>query len=160
MALIAGSGFRFPRARHLQRAIFRVLGAIGIVVASFFGTLYVLDWNDAGARDLQRAEHAKVLKQALDNFFKANRAYPVMPDNLVDDLRPALVGGGFLKEIPVDPKRASTGFQYRYVSNGRDTYGLLFSLERPMGNVAAGRCLTGLNTKGTEFWRQPPDCPF
>jgi hypothetical protein len=152
---------RNPQSNRLLRLALQIAGGLAVVSIFFFGTLYVLEFGDRSARDQIRAEHARTLKQALNNFYKDKHAFPVLQDNPVDDLKAALVDGGYLKSIPNDPSRASTGFQYRYVSNGVDTYGLLFVLEKANGAIpAGGRCLAGLNTAGTEFWRQPPDCPF
>jgi hypothetical protein len=152
---------RNPESNRLLRLALQIVGGLAVVSIFFFGTLYVLDFGDRAVRDQIRAEHARTLKQALNSFYKDKRAFPMLVDKPVDDLKPALVDGGYLKSIPNDPSRASTGFQYRYISNGVDTYGLLFVLEKATGAIpAGGRCLAGLNTNGTEFWRQPPDCPF
>jgi hypothetical protein len=73
-----------------------------------------------------------------------------------------LVDGGYLKAIPQDPDLNAVGTQqYRYVSGDGKTYGLLFHLQFPTGNIpAGGNCLTGVGTAKTGWWGQPPECPF
>jgi hypothetical protein len=146
---------------RLLRLILMSMAGLAIVVFFFFATLYALDYNDRRARDGIRAEHAKLLRTALENYRKTRGTYPLFPDNFVDDLKKDLVDGGFLRAIPADPLRGSPpGQQYRYVSDGT-IYGLLFKIELANGNITAGGlCLTGVGTKGTGIWAEPPDCPF
>jgi hypothetical protein len=146
---------------RVGRLISKAVGAVAIVAAFFFGTLFILDHRDAGkTTDDIRAEHAKLLKDALELFKKARGSYPVFVDNPVDDLKKDLVEGNYLRSIPIDPSRATKGWQYRYSSDGK-AYGLLFSLEFPRGKIPSGdACLTGVGTSGAGFWGHPPDCPF
>jgi hypothetical protein len=74
-------------------------------------------------------------------------------------LRSALVDGGYLSAIPIDPLWTSTEKQYRYVSSGK-TYGLLLYLELAHEKLPAGACVTGVGTAGTGWWGGQPDCPF
>jgi hypothetical protein len=130
------------------------LGGLAFVLICFFGTLFVLNRYDAAQRDEQRAAHARLLKTALEKYHATRNAYPLFDNNQVDDLKAALVGGGYLSAIPADPLRSAGGAQYRYASNGSNVYGLLITLER------SGPCITGVGTAGTGMWQQPPDCPF
>jgi type II secretory pathway pseudopilin PulG len=146
---------------RLVRPLQGVAGGMAVVAISFFGTLFILNNADSRARDSLRTEHAKLLKAALEQYRGAHGSYPAtFFDNPITDLRAALVGGGFLSTIPVDPLWADTERQYRYVSAGK-TYGLLVHLELANGKIAAqGACLTGVGTDGTGWWGGQPDCPF
>ena len=94
-----------------------------------------------------------MLRNALESYRKARGAYPLLPDNPVDDLKKDLVDGGFLRSIPADPLGGPPkGQQYRYVSDGK-LYGLLFKIETASGKIpAGGACLTGVGTKGSGIW--------
>lgn len=123
-----------------------------IVLGSFFGTLYVIDhypgyYTESQLRDRQRASETASIREALEKYKAAKGAYPSpFSDNPLSDLKKALVDGGYLRSIPVDPE---TGKEYRYVSLG-GAYGLLV----PTG------CMTGVKAAKTGWWGQPPDCPF
>ena len=145
--------------RRAVRWLLLGAGGFAVVAAFFFGTLYFLNQRDGGARDLVRAEHAKTIKAALENYFGARGVYPLFPDNPVDDLKKDLVDGGFVRAIPSDPLGKEQ--QYRYVSSNGKSYGLLFHLEQANGKIpAGGTCLTGVGTSAKGWWSQPPDCPF
>jgi hypothetical protein len=136
-----------------SRTALWTLGGLAIVAFFFFGTLLVLDYRDRNqspeqARDALRAEHARLIKDALERYRTARGTYPVFPDNPISDLKAALVDTKYLASVPVDPV---TGKQYRYVSDGK-VYGMLFSLE------TGASCLVG--TSGRGFWGNPPMCPF
>lgn len=148
----------------MRRLLLNVLGGIAVVSISFFGTLFILNYwdGDARARDALRAEHAKLLKSGLEKYRSARGKYPApFGNNPAADLKLILVDGGFLSAIPQDPLWALTENQYRYVSIDGSKYGLLFHLELSSGKIAAGgKCLTGVGTTLTDWWGQPPDCPF
>jgi hypothetical protein len=146
---------------RLLRLFLMSIGGLAIVALFFFATLFVLQYLDPGARDRIRAEHIKSLRAALESYRSARGSYPIYPDNPVDDLKKDLVDGGFLTAIPADPLRGSPGGQqYRYVSDGR-RYGMLIKLEAGSSKIpSGGLCLTGVETKGSGMWREPPDCPF
>jgi hypothetical protein len=83
------------RSPFARMAIISV-GGIGIVAGFFFGTLLILDSIDAASRDAIRAQHAKILKAALERYRATHGAYPSpFPDNSADDLKSALVDGGY-----------------------------------------------------------------
>ena len=147
------------------RRLLLVLGALGIVVASFFTTLLVLNSMETPRtpvemRNAIRAEHARLLKVALEKFRTAHKTYPASPDFYdISNLQRDLVGGGYLSELPGDPQSAD-GKKYRYASNG-NVYGLLFELEAgPDGTPAAGTCISRAKTDTTSFKGFAPDCPF
>ena len=148
-----------------MRRLLLVLGALGIVVASFFTTLLVLNSMETPRtpvemRNAIRAEHARLLKAALEKFRTAHKTYPASPDFYdISNLQRDLVGGGYLSELPGDPQSAD-GKKYRYASNG-NVYGLLFELEAgPDGTPAAGTCISRAKTDTTSFKGFAPDCPF
>lgn len=143
----------------------KIVGGISVVAFFFFGTLFLLDHfdsssNDPKSRDALRSSHAEALKKALESYRSAFRKYPTFPDNLVDDLAPALVGGGFLREIPQDPSGRATQYRYASLTDGT-AYGLLFHLEVAKGKIpAGGQCLTGVGIQGKDWYGAPPSCPF
>jgi hypothetical protein len=142
-----------------------VLGALGIVAASFFTTLLILNSMETPRtpveiRNAIRAEHARLLKAALEKFRAAHKTYPASADfNDIGNLQRDLVGGGYLTELPSDPQSAD-GKKYRYASNGM-VFGLLFELEAgPDGTPPAGTCISRATTDTTSFKGFAPDCPF
>jgi hypothetical protein len=147
------------------RRFLLVLGGLGIVAASFFTTLLILNSLETPRtpvemRNAIRAEHARQLKAALEKFRAAHKTYPASPDfNDISNLQRDLVGGGYLTELPNDPQSAN-GKKYRYASNG-NVFGLLFELEAgPDGTPAAGTCISRAKTDTTSFKGFAPDCPF
>lgn len=146
---------------RLARLLLKIAGGMTVVATFFFGTLFILNNADSRARDSLRAEHARSLKAALEQYRDTHGTYPAtFFDNPVTDLRAALVGGGYLSAIPVDPLWAGTEKQYKYVSAGK-SYGLLLHLELANGKISArGTCLTGVGTADTGWWGGQPDCPF
>jgi hypothetical protein len=140
--------------------------ALVIGVVSFFGTLLAIDtydpdFNGPWKRDRQRAKDATALKEAMEKYRKSKGAYPVLPDNDVEDLEKVLVTPGFLSSIPGDPLRATAGKKYYRVSANGSAYGLLFQLERPVEKVKSdGLCVTGVKVSGSGIWNGAPDCPF
>ena len=148
------------------RRFLLVLGALAIVVTSFFVTLQILNSLETPRtpvemRNATRAEHARQLKAALEKFRAAHKNnYPASADfNDVSNLQRDLVGGGYLAEIPSDPQSAA-GKKYRYASNG-EVYGLLFELEAgPNGAPPAGICISRAKSDTTSFKGFAPDCPF
>ncbi len=137
-----------------MRIVLQAAGAIAIVVASFFGTLFAIDYFSARGRDQTRIEHVAQIKNAIENFHKARGGYPT-------ELKSTLVGGGFLKVIPGDPLWANTPKDYQYYSDGKNNYGLLLWLEQTHGEVPAGiPCRTGLRAKEYGMWGNKLDCPF
>lgn len=148
------------------RRLLLVLGALGIVAASFFTTLLILNWMETPRtpvemRNAIRAEHARLLKAALEKFRDAHKTYPASPDfsEIALNLQKDLVGGGYLTELPTDPQSAD-GKRYRYASNGM-VFGLLFELEAgPEGTPAAGTCISRGKADTASFKGFAPDCPF
>jgi hypothetical protein len=133
-----------------------LIGCIAIPALSFAGTLYFLDKADINSVDAQRIEHAKLLKAALERYRSAHGKYPApFRDNDVFDLRPELVGGGFIASLPIDPywKNGRVN-KYRYRSDGQ-SYSLLFYLE-------LGPCQTGVGAYVTAPWdgRHVTMCAF
>lgn len=73
--------------------------------------------------DQMRANTAKLLMAALEKYRSAKGAYPLLPNNRITDLKPTLVDGGFLKEIPPDDIPGAQPM--RYISNTGTSYGIL-----------------------------------
>jgi hypothetical protein len=142
-----------------MRRVWLILGGLTVFLTFFTGTLVILDYIDpAASRNRTRAEHAKLLGDALQKFKNARGGYPVGSGGLIDEIRKDVVDGGFLSAMPRDPK----GQSYSYVGGG-DRYGLLFVLEAQpalMGTRPALICLSGVKIKGQGAWGDPPECPF
>ena len=147
----------------IRKVSLGVAGGVGVVAVFFFGTLFLLDHFEGkpltgSDRDSLRAEHAKLIRNALAKYRNDHGGFPVFPDNPVDVLKAALVDGGYLRAIPGDPSGPSK--QYRYISHGAG-YGLFFQLEVANGkNLTGGACLTGVGTAGKDWYGVPPNCPF
>jgi len=139
----------------MQRLLLIVVGS-AIVTASFLGTLYILDSMDFRSLDAVRIEDAKSLKAAIEQYRAAHGKYPApFLDNDIADLKSALVDGGFIAKLPVDPYwKKSKINKYRYRSDG-NSYGLLFYLE-------LGPCLTGVGPAASGSWdgRKIISCAF
>lgn len=147
---------------RLTRPLLMAGGGLLIMVLFFVGTLFVIDhyapdFNDPNTRNRLRGKHAEQLMNALEGYRKARGAYPLLPDNEVDDLKRFLVEGGYLAAIPSDPLRQTRGKQYRYGTPDGIAYGLLFHIESADGSKL-NQCLMG--TRGRQFWGDPPACPF
>lgn len=145
--------------RNRRRSIIlRSLGALLIMGLSFFGTLVALNYWDqapARARDALRAEHARQLKDALEQYRAARGIYPLFPDNSVVDLKPYLVDGGFLKSIPQDPLWPDKPYRYTTFAHDGQSYGLLFHVEQGDGPT----CRTGVKID-PNWWGRQPECQF
>ncbi|SHM80668.1 hypothetical protein [Bradyrhizobium lablabi] len=110
--------------------------------------------NDPIKRNALRAYHATILKNALADYRSDHNSFPgPLPDNSVEDLGPALVGGGYLAEIPTDP----SGREYRYTTAGAQNgqrYGLKITLDNNRD------CITGVGAEKSGWWGTLPPCPF
>jgi hypothetical protein len=146
-----------------MRPLLLVTGALATIAIFFFGTLFALDfYSPAHATNRLRAEHVKLLADALEKYHRARGAYPNLPGSPVDELKRELVDGGFLEAIPSDPARLSKGQEYLYVGGG-DVYGVLVTLEpEPLliGTKAAFTCVVGVHILGSGAWGDPSACPF
>ena len=134
----------------MQRLVFAI-GGLAVLVLSFFGTLFLLNSSDFQSFDSIRIEHAKFIKAALEKYRAANGKYPMSyPDNDLADLKSALIGGGFISQLPVDPywKNGRVN-KYRYRSMDGASYGLLFYME-------LGPCQTGVGAAATGPWDGRP----
>jgi hypothetical protein len=147
------------------RRLLLALGALAIIAASFLATLQILNYSEsqrtpAEMRNATRAAHARLLKDALEKYKAAHKAYPQTADFVdVDNLQKDLVGGGYLAEIPSDPLSAG-GKKYRYISNGT-IVAMLFDLEAgPNGTPSAGTCVNRVKADSANFKNYGPDCPF
>lgn len=129
----------------MQRLLL-VVGSLAVLAISFFGTLHSFDNFDFRSVDSIRIEHAKEMKAALEKYRAARGKYPgPFNDNDLADLRPELVGGGFIAKLPVDPYWSNRKINhYRYRSDG-STYGLLFSME-------FGPCISGIGAGVERPW--------
>lgn len=152
-----------------MRRLMLVLGALAIVVASFFTTLLILEFfhtpsaplTPPQARDAVRAQQVRTIKAALEKYKADHGSYPVLPENDTSDLRHDLVAGGYLTEIPRDPSVHGPTSGRLYSSNGK-VFGLLVTLEAGAPGVAAGGlCLARASgDHASSFWSNPPECPF
>lgn len=105
-------------------------------------------------RDATRMSQAKTLQAALERYRASNGAFPhPFPDNPVEDLSTALVGGRYLESIPKDPP---LGQSIRYTTDGAPN-GERYGLRVPLEN--GGDCLTGVGAKGSGWWGNLRPCP-
>jgi len=133
-----------------MRIFLNVVGGLAVLVGSFFGTLFVLDYLllDPMEREV------KTLKTALQRYRLDRTSYPVLVDVPMSDLKKQLVSSGHLSQSPDADKDA------RYVSVDGKSYGFLFHINRTSANPAGTRCLIEVEAKSTTWWSQPPPCPF
>lgn len=124
-----------------------VIAIIGILAAM---VLVGLSGARAKSRDARRISDLRVIKTELELYFADQKpeAYPaaataVVIDGTSDALSTALIGGDYMKTVPVDPKGGSTGtpYVYKYQSlNSAADYKLTATLENeknPEGNAGA-----------------------
>jgi type II secretory pathway pseudopilin PulG len=106
--------------------------------------LLVIDLNhpQPSPADQARADTAKLLMAALEKYRSAKGAYPLLINNPISDLKPTLVDGGFLKEIPRDLPDAQP---MRYISNTGTSYGILSTKNRKP-------CLIEVGVSNTQWW--------
>jgi hypothetical protein len=121
----------------------------------FFGTLFVLNRWDRTSRDALRANHAQLLRDALERYHATRGVYPIFTDNPVIDLRVALVEGRYLKNIPQDPLWPDKPYRYTTAGHDGQSYGLLFHIEGDSGPT----CRTGVKVD-PGWWGKQQDCPF
>lgn len=133
--------------------ILYALGGLGIVLASFIGTLYLLDRYDIMTPN-PVADEAFALREALQRFKIDGLPYPLSPDIPVSELKKQLVSTGHASRIPEGDKDA------RYVSLDGKSYGLLFHINRTSENPSGAPCLIEVGSKGNMWWSRPSACPF
>jgi hypothetical protein len=104
------------------------------------GLLAVDSGRPAPSPDQLRAGTAKQLMAALEKYRSAKGAYPLFSNNRITDLKPALVDGGFLSEIPRDLSDAQP---MRYISNTGKSYGILSTKNRQPCLIEVGITNTG-----------------
>jgi hypothetical protein len=80
-----------------SRTVLRTFGCFAIVALFLFGTLFALDYRDRNqsperVRDALRAEHARLVKDALERYRAARGTYSLFPDNPVAESK-AVSGG-------------------------------------------------------------------
>jgi hypothetical protein len=123
--------------------IVKVLTLISAAALCVFSVLLVFDkGRPTASPDQTRAGTAKLLMAALDKYRSAKGAYPVLGNNLLIDLKPTLVEGGFLAAIPLDPTDAQP---MRYISTTGTSYGILSTKNRQP-------CLIEVGIKDTGWW--------
>jgi hypothetical protein len=145
--------------------IFRAFAGLALVLLSFYGTLFILDYVMPYSRNGTRAEDAKAIKRALAAYFKKHSVYPGPADTPVDRLKGFLVDEKFLVEIPQDPLQQNPLYRYHYVSDGKTYYGLVVRFEpttAPWGTTNEGACVSGIGTETTRAFGDPPprSCAF
>lgn len=136
-----------------MRSFLKLLGALAIIMGSFYGTLYLADRYDILTPDPVASE-ATALREALQRYRLAGLPYPLAPNTPVSDLKKQLSSSGYASHIPDADKDA------RYVSLDGKSYGLLFHINRTPANPSGAPCLIEVDTKGNNWWSRPPVCPF
>jgi hypothetical protein len=123
--------------------IVKALTLLSAAALCVFAVLLALDTGrPPPSPDQVRASTAKLLMAALEKYRTAKGAYPRLINNPVTDLKPALVEGGFLSDIPRDLTDAQP---MRYISNSATSYGILSTKNRQP-------CLIEVGTSNTGWW--------
>ena len=135
-----------------MRLVWVIIGGISALVSSFFVTLYILDNFRSPSGDLLRAAHVRSIKAALESYRGARGKYPLAGDKVITELKAEL--SSYLPVIPQDPTQPGTAYDYRYVSDTGDRYGLFVHLQN------GDPCITGVSYSNTGWWLNPPSCPF
>ena len=124
----------------------KIVKALTLLSAAALCVFAVLLAVDTGrpppSPDQIRAGTAKLLMSALEKYRTAKGAYPRFINNPITDLRPALVDGGFLSDIPRDLADAQP---MRYISNSGTSYGILSTKNRQP-------CLIEVGISNTGWW--------
>jgi hypothetical protein len=124
----------------------KIVKALTLLSAAALCVFAVLLAVDTGrpppSPDQIRAGTAKLLMSALEKYRTAKGAYPRFINNPITDLRPALVDGGFLSDIPRDLTDAQP---MRYISNSGTSYGILSTKNRQP-------CLIEVGISNTGWW--------
>jgi hypothetical protein len=105
----------------------------------------------ASSPDEMRANAAKQLMAALEKYRSARGAYPQLDDNRLTDLKPTLVDGGFLKEIPLHDFPGA--LPLRYISKNGTSYGILSAKN-------GKRCLVEVGASNTGWWGVTTPCAY
>jgi hypothetical protein len=123
--------------------IVKALTLLSAAALCVFAVLLALDTGrPPPSPDQIRAGTAKLLMSALEKYRAAKGAYPRLINNPITDLRPALVDGGFLSDIPRDLTDAQP---MRYISNSGTSYGILSTKNRQP-------CLIEVGVSNTGWW--------
>jgi hypothetical protein len=121
-----------------------IVKALTLISAAALCVCAVLLVVDGGrpppSPDQVRAGTAKQLVAALEKYRSAKGVYPVFSNNRITDLKPALVDGGFLNEIPRDLTDAQP---MRYISTTGTSYGILSTKNRQPCLIEVGITNTG-----------------
>lgn len=140
-----------------------IVAVSAIAALSFPATVYVVDlFAPAPIANQKRASDVKILRDAIDRYYKDHGSYPALSGKPVDDLSKDLVPG-YLKEIPSDPLRDAGVFQYQYASDGRTMYAIWVRQAAQNTLVRSrppGDCVAGVGAKGWKDWRLLPECWF
>jgi hypothetical protein len=123
--------------------VVKVLTLLSASALCVFAVLLAIDTGrPPPSPDQLRAGTAKLLMAALEKYKTAKGAYPRLINNPVSDLKPTLVDGGFLTEIPRDLGDAQP---MRYISNTGTSYGILSTKNRQP-------CLIEVGISNTGWW--------
>src|SRR4051794_3276959 len=87
----------------ILRGLVWIVGGTGVVAISFFVTLYALNYWAGRSRDQTRLENILQIKNAVERYHRERRAYPILNDKPVTELKDALVGAGIIASVPTDP---------------------------------------------------------
>jgi hypothetical protein len=123
--------------------IIKALTLISAAALCVFAVLLAIDTRrPPPSPDQVRAGTAKLLMAALEKYRSAKGAYPRLINNPIADLKPALVDGGFLSDIPRDLTDAQP---MRYISSAGTSYGILSTKNRQP-------CLIEVGINNTGWW--------
>jgi hypothetical protein len=136
-----------------MREFLRVLAAVSFMMFFFYVTTFIIYYIGQDSQQLALALEKYSVMVALRQYQKEHKAYPVLPDNAIGDLKKQLIDGGYL------PAGLDFDREARYVSLDGKSYGLQFHVNRWPGNPRGTPCLVEVGTAGSGWWGAPK-CPF
>jgi hypothetical protein len=135
-----------------MQEFWRVIRALSIAMFFYYAILFIIYYVHETYYVNQDIPQALAIEKyslmiALRDYRKDHKAYPILSDNPIRDLKKQLVSGGYLTPGPDADEHA------RYISLDGKSYGLKF--HHPRGTP----CLVEVDVKGTRWWGAPK-CPF
>jgi hypothetical protein len=137
-----------------KREFWRIVGAFSIGLFFYYAILLIIYYvheihlfNQDYPQALIREKSS--LMVALREYRKEHKAYPILPDNPIGDVKQQLISGGYLLPSSDADKDA------RYVSPDGQSYGLKF--HSPRGRS----CIVEVDATKTGWWSGDlPKCRF
>lgn len=131
--------------------------------AVFFLIIATFDCVIPSAMNIYRVKDARQLSDVMAAYGRDHGGFPVNAGNSIKVLYPALVEGGYMDALPLEPFAPwRNGIDYLYRATGPE-YGILVPLQSIdlFGySISQGGCTIGENTEALSYWGYPPKCPI